>query len=138
MLLLCVACLLPASRVFAADDCSLTGKMVYMQLTAIRDIGPTIEGAGTTTPSVAVYIRDRDWEGLTEKERGDLQCYMPELVRVVKSSPGDYLDIPSTAPVYPRMMRNVDSIPANGWRIITGELKSNGLVQFDRTVRAGH
>ena len=136
VVLLLVILSLNCENLFAAD-CSVSGKMVYMQLSSIRDIGPIITGYGTKTPSVILYISIGDWNGLTNNDQSDLQCYMPELVKLVNTDPAKYMDLPKSAPFFSTAMKNVAHLPSNAWEIIIGKINDRGLVNFDRVIAKG-
>ncbi|WLE95839.1 MAG: hypothetical protein QTN59_14265 [Candidatus Electrothrix communis] len=108
-----------------------------MQLSSIRDIGPIITGYGTKTPSVILYISIDDWNGLTNNDQSDLQCYMPELVKLVNTDPAKYMDLPKSAPFFSTAMKNVAHLPSNAWEIIIGKINDRGLVNFDRVIAKG-
>jgi hypothetical protein len=125
-----------------ASDCTVTGKMVYMQLVSSdRNISPFIMGGlKEETTSVALAINENTWASLSYRDRDDLFCYMPELVKMAKADPAKYLDMSQDAPVYKRFFNNVQSIPLTAWEIITGRPGPNGayldqVVEDGRTLR---
>ena len=127
---------LTCGSLFAAD-CSVSGKMVYMQLSSIREIGPIITGYGGNTPSVILYVNIDDWNELTDNDQNDLQCYMPKLVEQVNIAPAKYMDLPQTAPFFKTAMKNVTNLPSNAWEIIVGKINNKGLVNFDQVIAQG-
>lgn len=113
-----------------ASDCTMTGNMVYMQLVSSdSDISPFVWGGfKQETTAVAIAINENNWERVGYGDKEDLFCYMPELVKQVRENPARYIDIPKTAPVYKRFLKNVTNMPSKAWVIITGGRGPNGTI----------
>jgi len=121
-----------------ASDCTVTGKMVYMQLVSSDpNISPVILGGlKQESTSVAIAINEKTWDSLGYTDKDDLFCYMPELVKRAKADPSIYLDMPESAPGYKRFFKNVQNIPLKAWKILTGRPGPNGAY-FDQVVENG-
>lgn len=97
----------------------------------------SIWGAGTSTPKVALWIPESDWKSLSNIEQGNLGYYVKFTVPRIRSNPGPYTGIPSSAPIYSKLISNCYNMSENSWIIGVGAYNSEGKLLLDHEAVTG-
>ena len=94
-------------------------------------------GEGAELPVVSTVFDQAIWGNLSTEEKKALALYTSSRIPEVRQSPGKFMRIPSTAPIYPRIVDSVSNLCDDCWVIIIGERSSNGVLQIDKVVLQG-
>lgn len=108
------------------------GAAIYRRLVATYPFAkPYVSGYLTSRARVDWYVPRTEWNRLTSSQRAAVVRYMPELVARAVRDPAQYLELPSTAPVYPAAVASVRAMDKGQWAIGVGTLTGRGT---DRTI----
>lgn len=119
--------------VWGGVDPRLTrGKRVFEQLNGIYQVA----GQMTTTPVVRIVVPQDGWNRLSKEDQVNLTIYAKSLISVVKANPTQYVDIPSTSPLYSSFAIKTSSLCEDCWSIVLsyGNQQPYGI---DQTVVSG-
>jgi hypothetical protein len=97
----------------------------------------SIWGAGTSTPKVALWIPESEWNNLSNMERGNLGYYVKSSVSVMRSNPGPHIGISSSAPIYTQFVSNCRSMSEDSWIIGVGSFNAAGSLLLDHEAASG-
>ena len=91
----------------------------------------SIWGAGTSTPKVALWIPESEWNDLSYIERGNLGYYVKSAVPSIRSNPGPHIGIPSSAPIYGKFVSTCRRMSEDSWMIGVGAFNTEGSLLLD-------
>lgn len=95
-------------------------------------------GLGTHSPSLVFLVLETEWAGLSNDDRVNLGLFLKNLPALMRAAPKSAVkDVPSYAPIYPAMVKNVQNICDECWQVMVGRYTSNKTVTMDRTVLSG-
>jgi len=83
-------------------------------------------GALTEEPLSVISVPVDDWKALSEEQRIYLEAYAASRINAIRSSPFDFLTIPSDAPAAPIVLRKVSNMTADSWGIMVGTASLDG------------
>lgn len=81
---------------------------------------------GYSTPNVALWIPESDWNSLSSIERCNLGYYVKSHVPSIRANPGPHTGVPSSAPIYSKLVSKCRGMSDDSWMIGVGPYDSNG------------
>jgi hypothetical protein len=97
-----------------------TAKRILGRIQAWWPIAEQVRGGVGTLPVVTLILPQTVWNDLTKEQQVSLTFYAENMVNDVRNNPEKYLDVPSSAPIYPSMLANYRCIRDGFWQIIIG------------------
>jgi hypothetical protein len=111
------------------------GDAIYKKLSSgLKNNRPILVGFGA--PSVALVVPEKAWGRLSKAEQIDVTFYAESLISRVRESPYEFVDMPSSAPVYKSAIEYAQNICDDCWEVILGNPK-NGVLSLDTTIVQG-
>lgn len=98
-----------------------TAKRILSRIQAWWPVAEQVRGGvGAIPPVVTLILPQTVWDDLTKEQQVSLTFYAENMVDDVRNNPEKYLDVPSSAPIYPSMLANYRCISDGFWQIIIG------------------
>ncbi len=92
---------------------------------------------GYSTPTVALWMPESDWNSLSSLERGNLGYYVKYQVPAIRANPGPHTGISSNAPIYSKLLSKCSRMSDDSWMIGIGPYDSKGELLLDHKAVTG-
>lgn len=114
-------------RSLADPEKAARGKALFEQMPKVSALrNPGVRGQMTSVASLGLYVKDASWKRLSASERIDLSHYVQSMIAVARSSPRQYVSIPTSAPLYGRFVHVTENLCDDCWSILL--ISSEGFV----------
>lgn len=121
------------------DTHSVEGEDVFNGLK--RDyprLAVMVHGAGTSNPTVGLFLPEASWTALSRPEQISLTHYVEDFIPKVRADPDAFVGVSRQAPAYDQLRANTAAIQDGSWFIGVGRPNAQGDgVMFDREVVLG-
>lgn len=86
-------------------------------------------GSGFPSVKASIWIPEEDWDSFSSEDREALVTYLKSQIPGIRSSPGRYMDIPSSAPAYSRIRGNIANMGDEAFVIFAMTLQGGQWIQ---------
>ena len=119
--------LLISTHSFAASG--ETGKKLTEKFLSDKSAALLLYGGATPDPRLElIFTKIQAWEKLNQDEKESVCLFVKSLVQTAKKNPSPYINIPSSAPVYMRIVSNAKNMCDDCWGISS---EQGGIVMGD-------
>ncbi len=120
----------------------IRGKQLFekLKLKIPSDKNPSGWGQLSKNPTLALYVTNKIWKELSKSHQTDLTWFVENEITAAKTQPERYIDIPQTAPLYPRFVEITRNLCESCWSIILGDpVRKDGklTMTIDKTIVQG-
>lgn len=112
--------LLASTHSFAASDD--VGKKLTEQFLRDKSAVILLYGGMAKTPLISlIFTKIEAWDALPQDKKEGVCLYMSNFVAKAKNDPTPYINIPTSAPVYPFVVSNAKNMCSGCWSIMSND-----------------